>query len=83
MVPGEPACEGIDAIRSLCDAIWVVTSQPAMQIKRLIELRGRDAAEANRRMAAESTQAGTVPGQRMTTKVGVDNVVWYVVCSQT
>ncbi len=40
----------------LCDEIWVVTASSETQMRRLIELRGMDEAEARRRMAAQSSQ---------------------------
>ena len=40
----------------LCDEIWVVTSSPETQLRRLQETRNIDEAEAQRRMAAQSSQ---------------------------
>lgn len=45
---------------TLCDEVWVVTSDPAIQLQRLRETRGMDEAEAKRRMAAQSSQAEKV-----------------------
>jgi dephospho-CoA kinase len=42
---------------TLCDEVWVVTSSPETQLRRLRETRGMDEAEARRRMAAQSSQA--------------------------
>ena len=47
-------------LSSLCDQIWVVTSSPETQLRRLRETRGMDAAEAQRRMAAQSSQQAKV-----------------------
>ena len=44
----------------LCDEIWVVVADEATQIRRLMESRGMDEAEARRRMAAQSSQAEKV-----------------------
>lgn len=43
-------------LRRLCQEIWVVTSLPAVQMRRLMESRGMSAEEAQRRMAAQSPQ---------------------------
>lgn len=40
----------------LCDEVWVVTSTPETQLRRLRETRDMDEAEAKRRMAAQSSQ---------------------------
>lgn len=42
---------------TLCDEVWVVTSSPETQLRRLRETRGMDEAEARRRMASQSSQA--------------------------
>ena len=47
-------------IITLCDEIWVVTSRPTTQMKRLTDVRGMDEAEARNRMAAQSSQAEKV-----------------------
>lgn len=47
-------------IVTLCDDIWVVTSRPTTQMKRLTEVRGMDVTEARNRMAAQSSQAEKV-----------------------
>lgn len=44
----------------LCDEVWVVVADEATQIRRLMESRGMDEAEARRRMAAQSPQAEKV-----------------------
>jgi len=44
----------------LCDEFWVVVADEATQIRRLMESRGMDEAEARRRMAAQSSQAEKV-----------------------
>ncbi|MCB0148996.1 MAG: dephospho-CoA kinase, partial [Caldilineaceae bacterium] len=44
----------------LCDEVWVVVADEATQIRRLMESRGMDEAEARRRMAAQSSQAEKV-----------------------
>lgn len=40
----------------ICDEIWVVTAQEETQLRRLMEGRAMDAAEARRRLAAQSPQ---------------------------
>ena len=47
-------------IITLCDEIWVVTSRPTTQMKRLTDVRGMDEAEARNRMGAQSSQAEKV-----------------------
>ena len=47
-------------IITLCDDIWVVTSRPTTQMKRLTEMRGMDETEVRNRMAAQSPQAEKV-----------------------
>ncbi|MEZ4615017.1 MAG: dephospho-CoA kinase [Caldilineaceae bacterium] len=42
---------------TLCDEIWVVTASPEVQLRRLREIRNMDEAEAQRRMAVQSSQA--------------------------
>ena len=44
----------------LCEEVWVVVADEATQIRRLMESRGMDEAEARRRMAAQSPQAEKV-----------------------
>jgi dephospho-CoA kinase len=44
----------------LCSEIWVVTASEETQLRRLRETRGMDAAEAHRRMAAQSPQADKI-----------------------
>jgi dephospho-CoA kinase len=44
----------------LCDETWVVTSSEETQLRRLHQERNMDAAEAQRRMAAQSPQAEKV-----------------------
>jgi dephospho-CoA kinase len=44
----------------LCDEVWVVVADEATQIRRLMESRGMDEAEARRRMAAQSPQTEKV-----------------------
>ncbi len=39
-----------------CDEIWVVTASEETQLRRLMRTRGMDAAEARRRLAAQSAQ---------------------------
>jgi len=43
-------------LMNLSDEVWVVTSRPETQLKRLIEERGMSEAEARRRMAAQTPQ---------------------------
>lgn len=45
---------------NLCDEVWVVTSSPETQLRRLRETRNLDEAEAARRMAAQSSEAEKV-----------------------
>lgn len=45
---------------TMCDEVWVVTSAPETQLRRLRETRKIDEAEARRRMAAQSPQAEKV-----------------------
>lgn len=45
---------------TLCDEIWVVTAEPAVQMARLLTERGMTEAEARQRMAAQSAQAEKV-----------------------
>lgn len=40
---------------TLCDEVWVVTTHPEIQLRRLRETRNMDEAEAKRRMAAQSS----------------------------
>lgn len=47
-------------IASLCDEIWVVTSLPETQLRRLMENRGMSEAEARQRMTAQTAQAEKV-----------------------
>ena len=42
---------------TMCDEVWVVTSSPETQLRRLRETRQMDEAEARRRMQAQSPQA--------------------------
>ncbi len=42
---------------TMCDEVWVVTSSPETQLRRLRELRQMDETEARRRMQAQSPQA--------------------------
>ena len=41
---------------TLCQEVWVVTAEPAVQMERLLALRGMSEAEARQRMAAQSPQ---------------------------
>lgn len=57
----------IDAIKliesgypALCDAVWVVTADPAIQLARLIETRGMSEAEALLRINAQNSQADKI-----------------------
>jgi dephospho-CoA kinase len=57
----------IDAIKlleggwkSAVDAVWVVTCEPAQQLRRLVETRAMSEAEARRRIEAQSPQAQKV-----------------------
>jgi dephospho-CoA kinase len=43
-------------LATLCDEVWVVTASPQTQLRRLREQRGMAAAEARKRMAAQSSQ---------------------------
>lgn len=45
---------------TMCDEVWVVISNPEIQIQRLRETRNMSEAEARRRMAAQSPQAEKV-----------------------
>ncbi len=45
---------------TLCHQVWVVTASPATQLRRLHEDRNMDQSEAQRRMAAQSSQAEKV-----------------------
>ena len=45
---------------TLCQEVWVVTADPEVQLRRLIEQRGMSEAEARGRMAAQSPQAEKV-----------------------
>ncbi len=54
----------IDAIKlieggwtAICNAVWVVTSTPEQQLRRLIETRGMSVADAQQRIAAQPPQA--------------------------
>lgn len=47
-------------IITLCDTVWVVTSRPTTQMKRLTELRGMSEEDAHSRMAVQSSQAEKV-----------------------
>jgi dephospho-CoA kinase len=45
---------------SQCDEVWVVTSKPEVQLRRLIETRGMDEATARQRMGMQSPQAAKI-----------------------
>lgn len=45
---------------TLCDEVWVVSSHPDVQLRRLVEQRGMSEDAARRRMAAQSHQAEKV-----------------------
>lgn len=45
---------------SQCDEVWVVTTRPDVQLRRLIEQRGMDAETAQQRMRMQSPQAAKV-----------------------
>jgi hypothetical protein len=45
---------------SQCDEVWVVTSRPEVQLRRLMENRGMDEATARQRMGMQSPQAAKV-----------------------
>jgi dephospho-CoA kinase len=47
-------------LMSLSDEVWVVTSSPETQLKRLVEERGMDEDEARRRMALQAPQEDKV-----------------------
>jgi dephospho-CoA kinase len=47
-------------LRRLCREIWVVTSQPEVQLRRLMESRGMSVEEARLRLAAQSPQEDKV-----------------------
>jgi dephospho-CoA kinase len=55
---------------TLCREVWVVTADPDVQMRRLIEDRGMSEAEARQRMAAQSPQAEKV---KQATRVIVNN----------
>jgi len=55
---------------TLCSEVWVVTADPAVQMRRLREDRGMSEAEAQQRMAAQSPQAEKV---KQATRVIVNN----------
>jgi dephospho-CoA kinase len=45
---------------SQCDEVWVVTARPEVQLQRLMEHRGMDAATARQRMGMQSPQAAKI-----------------------
>ena len=45
---------------TLCQEVWVVTSDPDVQMRRLLQERGMSETEARQRMAAQSSQADKV-----------------------
>ena len=45
---------------TLCQEVWVVTADPDVQLRRLLQERGMSEAEARQRMAAQSSQADKV-----------------------
>jgi len=45
---------------TMCDEVWVITANPETQLRRLRETRNMDAAEAERRMAAQSPQTDKI-----------------------
>jgi dephospho-CoA kinase len=55
---------------TLCKEVWVVTADPDVQMRRLMQDRGMSAAEARQRMAAQSPQAEKV---KQATRVIVNN----------
>jgi dephospho-CoA kinase len=55
---------------TLCQEVWVVTADPAVQLRRLVAERGMSEAEARQRMAAQSPQAEKV---KQATRVIVNN----------
>lgn len=55
---------------TLCKEVWVVTSDPEVQIRRLIENRGMSEREARQRMAAQSPQEEKI---KEATRVIVNN----------
>lgn len=55
---------------TLCKEVWVVTADPDVQIRRLVQQRGMSEAEAWQRMAAQSSQAEKV---KQATRVIVNN----------
>lgn len=55
---------------TLCKEVWVVTADPQVQLRRLVEQRGMSPEEAAQRMAAQSPQAEKV---KHATRVIVNN----------
>lgn len=55
---------------TLCHEVWVVTADPDVQVRRLVEQRAMSEAEARQRMAAQSPQAEKV---RQATRVIENN----------
>jgi dephospho-CoA kinase len=45
------------SLHTLCDAIWVTTAPPDVQIERLVSRRGMESADAQQRVAAQPPQA--------------------------
>jgi dephospho-CoA kinase len=45
---------------TLCDEVWVVTANPASQLRRLMENRGMDEAQARQRMQMQGPQAAKI-----------------------
>jgi dephospho-CoA kinase len=48
------------AMATLCDEIWVVVAEPAMQLRRLMETRGMTQTDAELRMKMQSPQASKI-----------------------
>jgi len=55
---------------TLCQEVWVVTADPEVQLRRLVEQRGMSEAEARQRMAAQSPQTEKV---KQATRVIINN----------
>lgn len=63
----------------LCDEVWVVVADEAIQLRRLMETRGMSEAEARQRMSAQSSQAEKI---KHATRVIENNGDWRVLYAQ-
>ena len=48
------------AMVTLCDEVWVVTTRPEVQLRRLMEMRGMTEDQARQRMSMQSPQAAKI-----------------------